>query len=159
MSQSKSRARIKYSEAVVNLIIGVLERGGTDSDAADAAGMNRNTFYLWRKRYPEFKARIEAAKAGYVQSQTTAVLDTLEECRTLAEQHVLKLFKGEVEKVKTRVDGTGAVIFRDIETVLPSDRMVERFLQLGVGEQQFNLTIGLADPGDDYDDDDELLDE
>ncbi|MEA5447601.1 hypothetical protein VB780_03405 [Leptolyngbya sp. CCNP1308] len=153
MSQPKPRARIKYSEAVVNLIVGVLERGGTNLDAANAAGMDRNTFYLWSKKHPEFKARIEAAKAGYVQSQTTAVLDTLEECRSLAEAYVLKVFKGEIQRVKTRTDATGVVIFKDTETVLPSDRMVERFLQLNSGEQQFNLTIGLAEPDDDYDDD------
>jgi transposase-like protein len=149
MSHQTSKPRVRYTPDVVDTIIHVLEMGGTDSDAATAAGVNRNTFYLWRKKHPEFKERIEAAKAGVNQSAAAAVLDKLEQCRSLAEDYILRVFRGEIERVKTRVDRTGAVIFRESEVVLPSDRMVERFLNLGAGEQTFNLNIGLAEPLDD----------
>jgi transposase-like protein len=149
MSQLNPKARARYSEAIVNIIVDVLERGGTDNDAAEAAGVNRNTFYAWKKKYPEFKAKLEAAKAGFVADRTEEVLNRLDECRSLAEAYVLKVFRGEVQRVKTRTDSQGVVIFKDCETVLPSDRMVERFLNLGAGEQTFNLNIGLAEPLDD----------
>ncbi|MBW4483009.1 MAG: transposase [Tildeniella torsiva UHER 1998/13D] len=152
MTNKTNKARIKYSEAIVNVIVGVLEQGGSNLEAANAVGMDRNTLYLWRNKYPEFKARIEAAKAVFTAGKAEEVLDKLDECKSLAESYVLRLFKGEVVHTKTRVDGKGGVIFKDTEIVLPSDRLLERFLQLGSAEKEFTLNIGLAQPDDDLDD-------
>ncbi|MBE9113784.1 hypothetical protein IQ273_30910 [Nodosilinea sp. LEGE 07298] len=144
-----TKRKVRYCQKVADLIVEVIGNGGTDSDVAAAVGIERSTLYRWIKSHPELQARVDAIRNGLDETHAEAVLDQLAECRVLAESYTLKLFKGEIQRVKTRTDGTGAVIFKDSEVVLPSDRLVERFLQLQSAEQHFKLSIDLAEPFDD----------
>ena len=61
--QSKSKVPRKRSPEAVNAILGFIERGATEEQAARATGISPRTLYNWKLECPEFAALIEVARA------------------------------------------------------------------------------------------------
>lgn len=55
--------RTKRTPATVREILGNIETGLTDRDAALAAGIASSTFYAWLQEFPEFSEAITCARA------------------------------------------------------------------------------------------------
>ncbi len=52
----------KYTDEIVNEIVGGVAVGLTDKDAALAAGISENTLHVWRRRYRDFDSRLMRAR-------------------------------------------------------------------------------------------------
>lgn len=59
---SHLRRSLKLSPTAREAIIRRLQAGGSRSEAAEAAGISRQTFYTWIKRFPEFHAAVLSAE-------------------------------------------------------------------------------------------------
>jgi hypothetical protein len=63
----------KYTQAVADEIVGLLESGNTRADAAIAAGISPTTFYEWHARRPAFADRITRAIESVKRKLVTVV--------------------------------------------------------------------------------------
>ncbi|MBW4597689.1 MAG: hypothetical protein KME46_33495 [Brasilonema angustatum HA4187-MV1] len=61
--------REKYSQELAEIICQAIASEGTDVCGFEAAGISKNTFYQWLKKYPEFNAAIEAAREKYTRDR------------------------------------------------------------------------------------------
>jgi hypothetical protein len=61
-------AKSKYNPEIVEIILGAIALTGSDRAGIEAGGINKDTFYSWIKRYPDFSERVSEARAEYRQS-------------------------------------------------------------------------------------------
>lgn len=54
----------KYNPTTVKIIIEVIDKGGTDRDACQMAGINPDTFYRWVREKSEFSDAVNTARLG-----------------------------------------------------------------------------------------------
>jgi hypothetical protein len=47
-------AKTKYNPELVQTILSAIAQAGTDRAGWEAGGINKNTFYEWINKYPEF---------------------------------------------------------------------------------------------------------
>lgn len=66
--KKKVGAKGKYNDEIVQKISGAIALGGTDQDACHIAGINKDTFYEWMNKKPEFSDAIKKAKASQMLS-------------------------------------------------------------------------------------------
>lgn len=53
---------MKYSEEIVNEIVGYVKEGLMYKDAYELAGISETTFYEWKKKYKEFAEALKKAE-------------------------------------------------------------------------------------------------
>jgi len=63
-STTKNHNPIKLGASAHDAILRQLRAGGTRGQAAAAAGVSRQTFYTWFKRFPDFRAAVLAAESA-----------------------------------------------------------------------------------------------
>jgi len=54
--------KTKYSKAIVAKICKFIASGLNNKQAVQAAGISETSFLVWRKQYPDFAAKVEAAR-------------------------------------------------------------------------------------------------
>jgi hypothetical protein len=58
-------AKSKYTPEICKIIFAAIAQTGSDRAAFQAAGINRDTFYSWMKKYPDFSDGVGKARAEY----------------------------------------------------------------------------------------------
>ncbi|MHB2022021.1 MAG: helix-turn-helix domain-containing protein [Mycobacteriales bacterium] len=64
LRRPRVRKSLKMGPAAREAILRRLIAGGTRAQAADAAGISRQTFYTWLKRFPDFRDAVLAAETS-----------------------------------------------------------------------------------------------
>lgn len=139
-----SALRNRYNKTTHDAIVSIYKSGGNDSDAVKGLGISLATLYNWQRSHPELKNDIDSAKSDRVKLRAEQALDQLKECEDLAKLYVLRLLRGEVYKTKTRTDGNGAIIFEEKEQVLPSERVLDRFLPRLQNDDDITFTLNIG---------------
>jgi len=60
---SRANGYSKYTPERVDAICRLIAEGNYSEVAAQACGITKGTFYVWRNKYPEFRERIDEARA------------------------------------------------------------------------------------------------
>ena len=119
-------AKSKYTEEIVKIIIESIEKYGRDKDAIKLAGIGTDTFYTWKKTYPEFSEQIKRAKITFKETQLggdigiaslAASRDILENGKTVVIETTTKPGK---KTIKKRSPVTGRMVVSEIHEEEPT---------------------------------------
>ena len=122
-------AKSKYNEKIVQELADYVEEFGLERIAFERAGISKETYYKWKRTYPDFFDRIAAAKLKFKENNANSELgllalatmkDMMENGKT-----VTKTVEAHNKKV-TKLDGAGNVICEEI-TEIPEHTTTAHF--------------------------------
>ena len=102
---------------------------GIERIAIQNAGINQDTYYTWKRKYPEFSERIKAAKLKFRENNTNSELGLLAiaTMKYMMEngKKVTKVIEKHTKKV-TKLDSAGSVLYEEI-TEIPEHTVKAHF--------------------------------
>jgi len=131
----------KYTPETADRIIQAFRAGVKNDDTAcGAAGIHPDTFYTWKRRYPEFSERVEKAKSGR-EVRWLAIIGEAASTHWQAAAWLLERTKPD-DYGRVRIDHGGTVNHAHSGTVTHDHKTYDHsHLSL---EDQFNLDQMLA---------------
>jgi hypothetical protein len=152
-------SRAVYDQVAHDAAITIVLAGGTDDEAALAAGCAPATLRYWRQKHPHFAADYAAARRAI---STANLADALDRRAELVNQWIDEMLAGTAVITK-RKNGESKIMGKYHETttisIVPDRWLIDRVL----GDRPTNdwtLNINVAEPPQDFDDDiDDDLDE
>lgn len=122
-------AKTKYTPKMVEQLVHDVAEFGIERIAIKNAGINKDTFYEWKRKYPEFTDRIKAAKLKFRENNTNSELGILAiaTMKDMMEngKKVTKTVEAHTKKV-TKLDGAGNVISEEL-TEIPEHTVKAHF--------------------------------
>ena len=110
-------AKSRYSKKLVQIILENIEQFGTDKAGFQAAGIGKDTFYQWKRKYPDFSDQISRAKTKFrEQNSDTEIgalgLAALKDILANGKKVITK--KTISSKTVTKTNSVGQVIYEEV---------------------------------------------
>ena len=122
-------AKSKYTPEMVDQLAHDVAEFGIERIAIKNAGINKDTFYEWKRKYPEFTDRIKAAKIKFRENNANSELGLLAiaTMKDMMEngKKVTKTVEAHTKKV-TKLDSAGSIISEEI-TEIPEHTTTAHF--------------------------------
>jgi hypothetical protein len=153
-------SRAVYDEVAHDAAIAIVLAGGTDDEAAMAAGCAAATLRYWRQKHPNFAADYAAARRAIA---TTRLTDAIERRTELVNQWIDEILAGTAVQTRKKT-GKSKLLGEYHETtttaIVPDRWLMDRVLGDRPSDD-WTLNINLAEPPPDFEDDidDDLSDE
>ena len=142
------RTRLKYNEDFKKEAIKLAEKGYLDKEICEVLGININTFYKWKQRYPEFSEGLMKAKykinskieaqafkraMGYMITEEKTIYGVNED----GEEEVIR-----IEKHKKHIPGDTKILQTLLKNRMPDKYREKKEIELS-GELTNNVNINL----------------
>jgi hypothetical protein len=139
----------KVTKVVEQALLDTIERIGDETKAYQRFNLSADVYYRFRKRSPEYCAKVEEAKRQFIELQKAELAAEITKARDDVWQYRLRCLRGEQFRTSLTVhrDLEGKVLYSVAkkEQVLPHEDWLKTF-DLPTEEPEFTIRVEIAEP-------------